>query len=100
MTVDIASPKHKANPYPFYARLRAEAPVSPVTVMGKQTAWLVTRYDDVTMVLRDERFAKDPLNALTPEQAAKQPWVPGAFKPLTRNMLDLDDPDHARLRAL
>jgi cytochrome P450 len=40
------------------------------------------------------------LNALTPEQTAKQPWVPGMFKPLTRNMLDLDAPDHTRLRAL
>ena len=24
---DLASPAFKANPYPFYARLRAEAPV-------------------------------------------------------------------------
>ena len=24
---DLASPTFKANPYPFYARLRAEAPV-------------------------------------------------------------------------
>jgi hypothetical protein len=26
MTVNIASPEHKANPFPFYARLRAESP--------------------------------------------------------------------------
>src|SRR5262249_26693759 len=63
-------------------------------------AWLVTRYDDVAAVLKDERFAKDKLNALTPEQARKQPWVPAMFEPLTRNMLDLDPPDHTRLRAL
>lgn len=31
---------------------------------------------------------------------AKEPWVPAFFKPLTRNMLDLDVPDHTRLRAL
>jgi cytochrome P450 PksS len=50
--------------------------------------------------LKDERFAKDKRNALTPEQAARQPWVPAMFKPLERNMLDLDAPDHTRLRAL
>jgi cytochrome P450 PksS len=28
------------------------------------------------------------------------PWVPGVFKPLASNMLDADEPDHTRLRAL
>ena len=65
MDVDIASPRHKANPYPFYARLRAESPVHRVTLPGGQPAWLVTRYEDVAAVLRDDRFAKDKLNALT-----------------------------------
>ena len=66
----------------------------------KQPAWLVTRYDDVAGVLKDERFVKDRGNALTPEQSRKQPWIPNLFKPLARNMLDVDPPDHTRLRAL
>jgi cytochrome P450 PksS len=98
--VNITSSAFKANPYPFYAHLRAEAPVSRVTLPDRQKVWLVTRYDDVAMVLRDERFAKDRLNAMTPDQLARQPWIPRFFLPLTRNMLDLDEPDHARLRAL
>ncbi len=98
--VNIASPEFKANPYPFYARLRAEAPVHRVTLPTGEIAWLITRYDDVAMVLRDERFVKDTLNALTPEQIAKQPWFRKVLKPLKRNMLDLDPPDHPRLRAL
>lgn len=98
--VDLASPAFKANPYPFYARLRAEEPVCPVVLPNKQVVWLITRYDDVAMVLKDERFAKDKLKALPPEQLAKQPWVPALFKPLERNMLDVDPPDHTRLRAL
>jgi cytochrome P450 PksS len=98
--INIASPQFKANPYPFYARLRAEAPVFPVTLPDKQTAWLVTRYDDVVMVLKDDRFAKDRRNALTPEQLARLPWFPSFAKPLTRNMLDLDPPDQTRLRGL
>jgi cytochrome P450 PksS len=100
MTVNIASPQHKADPFPFYARLRAEAPVFRVTLPDRQTAWLVTRYDDVVAVLKDERFAKDRNNALTREQLAGQPWMPRFFRPLTRNMLDLDASDHTRLRGL
>lgn len=100
MTVNIASPEHKANPHPFYARLRAESPVYQVTLPDKQQAWLVTRYDDVAAVLKDERFAKDRLNALSAEQMQNQPWMPAFFQPLTRNMLDLDEPDHSRLRQL
>ncbi|HYT32281.1 MAG TPA: cytochrome P450, partial [Thermoanaerobaculia bacterium] len=98
--VDLASPGFKADPYPFYARLRAEEPVCPVVLPDKQVVWLITRYDDVAMVLKDERFAKDRTRALAPEQMKKQPWVPAMFQPLTRNMLDLDPPDHTRLRAL
>jgi cytochrome P450 len=97
---DLASPAFKANPYPFYARLRAEAPVWSTTLRDRRTAWLVTRYEDVAGVLKDDTFAKDKLNAMDPEQRAKTPWVPGFLKPLERNMLDLDDPDHLRLRAL
>jgi cytochrome P450 PksS len=97
---DLASPAFKANPYPFYARLRAEAPVCRVTLGDRRTTWLVTRYEDVARVLKDDTFAKDKLNAMDPEQRSKTPWVPGLLKPLERNMLDLDDPDHMRLRAL
>src|SRR5437868_11457696 len=99
-SVDITSAAFKANPFPFYAQLRAEAPVFAVTLPTKQRAWLITRYDDVLNVLKDERFAKDRRNALTPEQLKKLPWVPPMFKSLERNMLDLDSPDHTRLRAL
>jgi cytochrome P450 PksS len=97
---DLASPRFKADPYPFYARLRDEAPVWRTTLPDKRTAWLVTRYDDVARVLKDDTFAKDKLNAMDLEQRSKTPWVPGFLRPLERNMLDLDDPDHARLRSL
>jgi cytochrome P450 len=97
---DLASPRFKADPYPFYALLRAEAPVWRTMLPDKRTAWLVTRYEDVAGVLKDDRFAKDPHNAQDQEQRAERPWVPGFLKPLEQNMLDLDDPDHRRLRSL
>lgn len=62
--------------------------------------WLVTRYEDVSAVLRNERFVKDWRNAMSPEQLAQVPPIPEIMKPLSRNMLDADPPDHERLRAL
>lgn len=98
--IDITSPEHKANPHRLYARLRAETPVCPVLMPDKQTAWLVTRYDDVVAVLKDERFVKDRFRSLAPQFSQKQPWMPAVFKPLMQNMLDSDAPNHTRLRSL
>jgi cytochrome P450 len=97
---NLASPQFKANPYPFYARLRAEAPILRVVLPNRRPAWLVSRYDDVVALLKDDRFVKNPLSAQPTDGQAKAPWVPGVLKPLARNMLDLDGADHARLRKL
>jgi len=99
-SVNVTDPAFKANPFPFYARLRVEAPVFPVTVRAKQRGWLVTRYDDVVTVFKDERLAKNRHNAMTPEQLKHAIWIPPMFKALDRNLLGLDSPDHTRLRAL
>ena len=64
---DLTSRRFQADPYPLYARLRSEAPVLRVRLAGWLPMWLVTRYDDVVTVLRDERFAKD--------YSRKLPWV-------------------------
>ena len=92
--VNLASPDFKANPFPFYAHLRSEAPIYRTKLPDKRTVWLITRYDDVVEVLKDGRFSKD-------KAAARQKfWLPSMLKPLMRNMLDLDAPDHTRLRGL
>ena len=96
---DVSSPRFKADPFGFYARLRETAPVYRIALPGKQSAWLVTRYDDVAAVLKDDRLVKDPLN-ISADDRAKQPWMPGFIKPLARNMLDVDGEEHARLRGL
>lgn len=100
INVNITSAEFKANPYPFYARLRAETPVVRVPLPNKQFAWLVTRYDDVAATLKDERFAKNKRNAMSSDQLAKTPWMPAFAKALDQTMLDLDAPDHTRLRGL
>ncbi|MGI8917361.1 MAG: cytochrome P450 family protein [Pyrinomonadaceae bacterium] len=97
---NIVSAEFKANPFPFLADLRVSQPVYQTTLPDKTPVWLITRYADVAALLKDERFVKNRRTAMTPEQLRKMPWVPSMFRPLERNMLDLDAPDHTRLRAL
>ena len=99
--IDILSPQFKANPFPLLKRLRASEPVCHTVLPDKTYVWLLTRYEDVNALLKDDdRFAKYRYNAMSPEQLRKQPWMPPMFRPLERTMLDLDSPDHTRLRAL
>jgi cytochrome P450 PksS len=99
--VDILSADFKSNPFPLLARLRVSEPVCRTVLPDKTLVWLLTRYEDVNALLKDDDpFAKNRYNAMSPEQLRKQPWVPPMFRPLERTMLDLDSPDHTRLRAL
>src|SRR5262245_16207934 len=100
VTFDIWNPKVRANPQAMYAQMRVEAPIyagiGPIT--GRRF-WFFTRYDDCVAVLKDPRFGKEFRNVLTPEQLASQP-DDAAFASINRHLLDLDPPDHTRLRAL
>src|SRR5262249_54482751 len=83
-------PDFVANPYPMYHRLRAEDPVhhNPLGF------WVLTRYEDVVMALRDPRFAKEAIAAFV----AARFGVP--VQGIGLSMLDRDPPDHTRLRGL
>jgi cytochrome P450 len=96
IAVDLTSDEFRSNPYPTYEYLRREAPVSRVRTGKQQVGWLITRYDDVLAAIKDPRFTKDRQKLPN----AKQPWMPRIFRPLAKNMLDCDPPDHSRLRAL
>jgi len=85
-------PAFHANPYPFYHRLRTQDPVHH-TSMG---FWVLTRYDDVVMVLRDPRFGRRGFHPMI-ASAYASPTNPD---PLPPSMLFQDPPDHTRLRAL
>jgi cytochrome P450 len=84
------APEFLADPYPTYHRLRVEDPVhwSPLGF------WVLTRYEDVVAVLRDQRFAKEAMIAAV---AARFGLAPGT---IGLSMLDRDPPDHTRLRGL
>ena len=60
----------------------------------------MTRYEDVVTVSRMTDSSKISGLRLTQTQLAKEPWIPRMLKPIERNMLDVDPPDHTRLRVL
>jgi cytochrome P450 PksS len=73
--------------------MRAESPVFAASVPFVGRGWIVTRYEDVVTVAKDDRFSRDVLPMVR--------WLPGfALVPLTRQMLSQDPPDHTRLRKL
>ena len=90
---DLASPGFKANPYPIYARLRVDAPVYRIRAPLGLVAWLVTRYEDVLSVLKDERFSNN-WPARMPDLLRR------LTRPILRHMMTMDPPDHTRLRTL
>ncbi|HEY1012743.1 MAG TPA: cytochrome P450 [Herpetosiphonaceae bacterium] len=95
---DITRPEFKADPFPYLAEWRAKQPIVKVKA-GMLEAWLVTRYDDVLSVLKDPRFSKE-LRKVQDAEGAPKFWMPEFVRVLEQNMLDQDDPNHARLRGL
>jgi cytochrome P450 PksS len=98
---DIWSRKTRANPQVLYEQMREEDPVHcAIGPMTGRYFWFFTRYDDCVNVLKDQRFGKEIQKHLTPEQLAKEPVGGEEFQVIDRHMLNLDPPDHTRLRSL
>ena len=84
-------PAFLADPWPAYALLQREAPVSWHAPSG---LWLVARLADVEALLRDRRM----LRVFTPRVPEERFAVWNALN--ARAMLDLEGADHARQRRL
>lgn len=97
---DVFAQKH--NPYPYYAQLRAQGPLSRLTWLGMEM-WLATSYDDTFAILKDPRFVMNPPQARpatggTSPGGGKTPrYMPLAW---SRHLLNTDASDHTRLRTL
>ncbi|GHJ33205.1 cytochrome P450 [Streptomyces hygroscopicus subsp. sporocinereus] len=81
--------------YPALAALREAGPVHRIAGTDGRPAWLVTRYEDVRRLFADPRLALDKRHA-----------APGSFSgfslppALDANLLNMDPPDHTRVRRL
>ena len=76
-------PGFRADPYPYYARLRQEHPVHrhPVGL------YVVSRYEDVARLIRNPTLSVQQLDF-------------GPAAPIHHTMLGKDAPDHTRLRRI
>ncbi|GAA0907813.1 cytochrome P450 [Streptomyces thermoalcalitolerans] len=89
------------NPYPAYAWLREHAPVHWTRLPSGVEAWLVTRYADARQALADNRLSKNPAHHDEPAHARGKTGIPGERKAeLMTHLLNIDPPDHTRLRRL
>ncbi|HEX8032270.1 MAG TPA: cytochrome P450 [Ktedonobacterales bacterium] len=99
----LRDPAVRANPYPFYERLRSLAPVHWDAAAGMDGGWVLTRHADVMAALRDSRVSAERLES--PQGAD---WLPAeyreaarqVFRAMPHQLLFLDPPDHTRLRGL
>jgi cytochrome P450 len=89
-------PEFRANPYPFYDRLRTEAPAYP-TPFGMV---VLTRYDDVATTLRSPDFSRDIEANGPPPITDVQLRRRERRSDGSKSILNLDPPDHTRLRRL
>ncbi|MFC9404471.1 cytochrome P450 [[Kitasatospora] papulosa] len=89
------------DPYPAYAWLREHSPVHRTTLPSGVEAWLVTRYADARQALADTRLSKNPAHHAGSATAKGRTGIPGERKAeLTTHLLNIDPPDHTRLRRL
>ncbi len=96
-TFDPVEPGFTDDPYDQYARLREHAPVHE-TPFGP---WAAFRYDDVVTLLRDSSTSVEDRHAMTTERMAL--FQEMGLPPRQRgqgSILNLDPPDHTRLRKL
>ncbi|MDK8179937.1 cytochrome P450 [Paenibacillus sp. UMB4589-SE434] len=105
---DFYLPETMKDPITFYKRLREQQ--EPIIylddVYGMGGAWVALNYDDVAVILKDERFVKDTRkfvqqqhnNYSSEEQSSTHKMLARLIT--MPNMLMVDPPDHTRLRRL
>ncbi|HUF97803.1 MAG TPA: cytochrome P450 [Ilumatobacter sp.] len=94
---DPSNAQFRANPYPFYHTLRTQSPVYRVPHGGPT---VLTRYDDVVRLLRGADISRDieahqQIDETDPIAVHRRDRRTGA-----KTILNLDPPDHTRLRRL
>ncbi|MEU4610860.1 cytochrome P450 [Streptomyces umbrinus] len=89
-----------ANPYPAYAELRAQGRVHYYEPTNQ---WLVPHHADVSALLRDRRLGRTYQHRFTHEDFGRTA-PPAEHEPFhvlnDHGMLDLEPPDHTRIRRL
>jgi cytochrome P450 len=107
-TVNFMDEELIRDPFTAFSRIRERGPLARCAIPGvEQPVWLVTRYDDVKMVLNDPRFVNDPANVpgagadnMAAQMLQARGVPPEYNKYLLESILAFDGADHLRLRRL
>jgi cytochrome P450 len=95
----LVAPEIFSNPHSIYHMLRYAEPVHWSEILN---AWVITRYDDVVACLRDPRLSNAMRRAVGTAQLSAE--LREKMAPIDRFLLlwvlNLDDPEHHRLRVL
>ena len=91
-------PAVRDDPFGHFAAARARCPVQKVRLADGHPAWVVLGYDAARQALHDARISKDMLAALQDNGDVVAEGLPGPE--FSRHMLNVDPPDHTRLRRL
>ncbi len=98
---ELFSREFAADPYPAYAWLREHAPVHRARLPSGVEAWLVTRHADARQALADQRLSKNPERHSQAAHTKGRVGIPGERSAnLMTHLLNIDPPDHTRLRRL
>lgn len=100
--LNARDPDFYNNPYPYYERLRQDAPIFYWEEFG---LWCFVRHRDVSAILRDRRFGRQISHKMSREEAglvevAENPALKPFYDVDRYSMLELEPPDHTRLRGL
>jgi cytochrome P450 len=100
----------RLDPYPTYARLRADAVAAGGVARSRTGISAVATHEACTAVLRDRRFGVRLADGRMPfdptddpgTASGQDPTDPGTalIEPIDLSLLALDPPDHSRLRRL
>ncbi|MFI5664194.1 cytochrome P450 [Streptomyces sp. NPDC051684] len=84
------------DPPPALHATQSEPTLSRVRIWDGSSPWLVTRYDQLRMLLGDPRVSADVNGPGYPHRSAGQK----AGSQARRTFLNMDDPEHARIRRM
>jgi len=91
-------PAIRDDPFGHFAQARARCPVQRVRLADGHPARVVLSFDAARQALSDPRISKDMLAALQDNSEVVAEGLPGPE--FSRHMLNVDPPDHTRLRRL
>ncbi|GAB3708707.1 cytochrome P450 [Amycolatopsis oliviviridis] len=84
------------SPPPEYDTLRTESPISRVGLPSGQTAWALTRLEDIREMLSSPHFSSDRQNPDFPLMIKRQ--IRREDKPFRASLISMDPPEHSQAR--